>query len=87
MIKLKPGIGEWEVNRWQQEMGTLDSETHDSFFYDLEKLKTWPGIWNNNKIEKGDREDIIVVILEQETKKEEKSLEAIFEEIKLVKDI
>lgn len=50
-------------------------------------MKTWPGIWNNNKIEKSDREDIIVGILEQETKKEEKSLEALFEGIKLVKDI
>lgn len=55
--------------------------------YVLEKMKTWSGIWNNNKVENGDREDIIGVILEQETNMEERSLEVIFEEINLVKGI
>lgn len=55
--------------------------------YGLEKMKTWSEIWNNNKVENGDREDIIGGILEQETKMDEKSVEVIFEDINLVKGI
>lgn len=73
----------------QMTKGNGSTEFRDTWLisYVLEKMKTWSGIWNNNKVDNGDREDIIGGIFEQETKMEEKSLEVIFEEIYLVKGI